>query len=309
MRVLLSNNGVVVLSGTMPGNTAYQRLLGFLMPSWDLEKVDVDLRIAAVIGMQGTGKTTLAQTIANDLARKYGDEFVALYGFWLHKLLPEAREAKVLNNKKYVLVILEDATAVLHISQTRKLLNKDMVYFWRLRHELKEAGIRTYTARVCLLILAHSYMTLSKYLRNAHALIIKSMLPVWQRFEHEDITLRWLDNAIVKELTRMRFSNKVDDVEAALRKALVVYLDKHSEIISYKAVKQWPKQFFENLDKGVEEEDKEEKLGAEERKTLMSITKYLVETGIPRSSIARILIGLGIPKTTAYRWLKKITKN
>ena len=236
-------------------NKAYTELLEFLMPLWNSDKIDVMLRMGAILGMQGTGKTTLAMTIANDLAERFGDDFICLKGFWLHKLIPEAKSAGVLKGKKYVLVVLEDATTVLHSSQSRVLLSRDMVYFWRLRHELKEASIKTHTAKIAMLINMHSYMTMTKYLRNTHVVIIKSIAPKWQRFEHEDITLRWLDNIIAKELTKMLFSNNVEEVHAALSKALIAYHTGHTDIIKYEARKKWPEQFFENNDIGIEEEE------------------------------------------------------
>ncbi len=236
----------------------YERLLSFLMPKWDSREIDVELRLAAILGMQGTGKTTLVQTIANDLAEQYGDDFICLKGYWLHKLIPEAREEGVLEGKKHVLIVLEDATTVLHTSQSRILLARDMVYFWRLRHELKEAGVKQYTTKVVLVINMHSYMTITKYLRNTHVLIVKSTAPKWQRFEHEDITLRWLDNAIVKELTRMRFSESLEDVLSALNKALVAYHTGQTSIIRYRAKKQWPKQFYENNEIGIDSSNREE---------------------------------------------------
>ena len=256
-------------------NAAYKELLEYLMPSWDSTEIDVELRLAGILGMQGTGKTTLAMTIASDLASKYRDGFICLKGYWLHKLIPAAKEAEVLKGKKYVLIVLEDATAILHGSQSRKLLTKDMKYFWRLRHELKDAGINTHTAKIALLINMHSYMTITKYLRNTHVLIIKSVAPRWQRFEHEDITLRWLDSAIAKELTRMRFSNDISDVLAALNKALVAYHSGRTDIIKYEARKQWPKQFFENNDIGIEEEGVNRESGEQLEKQVKTLVKAL----------------------------------
>ncbi len=238
----------------MPGNKAYQKLLDFLMPPWDSNEIDVELRVAGILGMQGSGKTTLAQTIASDLAERYGEDFTCLKGYWLHRLIPRAREAGVLEGKKNILIILEDATTVLHGAQARKLLAWDMVYFWRLRHEVKAAGAKAYTAKIALLINMHSYMTITKYLRNAHVMIVKSVAPRWQRFEHEDITLRWLEGAIAKELTKMRFFNNPEEVLRALSKALVVYHDGRTDIISYRPVKSWPSEFFEDAELGVEDE-------------------------------------------------------
>lgn len=237
-------------------NREYLSLLEFIMPSWDSKDIDIEFRLAGILGMQGTGKTTLAMTLANDLSRKYGDEFITLKGFWLHKLLPAAAEAGVLEGKKYALIILEDATAVLHTSQSAALLSRDMAYFWRLRHILRDAGLKEYTAKIALIINMHSYMTINKYLRNAHVLIIKSLSPKWQRWEHEDITLKWLYNTIAKELTRMRFSGNPEEVTAALSKALVAYHTGYSTLIKYEARKEWPPQFYENNDIGVKEEEK-----------------------------------------------------
>jgi len=239
-------------------NSAYKDLLEFLMPSWDSKDIDIELRIGGILGMQGTGKSTLAMTLANDLKSRYGNAFISLYGYWLHKLIPAAAAAHALEGKKGVLIVLEDATAMLHNMQSRKLLTEDMVYFWRLRHEIRDAGIETHTAKIALLINMHSYMTITKYLRNAHMLIVKSIVPKWQRYEHEDITLRWLDSVIAKQLTRMRFSGSIADVLAALNKALVVYHTGHTDIIKYEAKKRWPKDTYINEDVGVEEEASDE---------------------------------------------------
>ncbi len=236
---------------------AYRDLLEYLMPPWDSSDIDVELRLAGVLGMQGVGKTTLAMTIANDLYEKRGDSFVCLYGYWLHKLLPRAIEQGVLKSKKHVLIVIDDATALLHISQSRKLLAKDYQFFWRLRHIMMSAGIATHTAKIALIINMHSYMTVTKYLRNAHVLIVKSLLPKWQRFEHEDVTLRWLDSAIAKELTRMRYSNNPSDIAASLNKGLAVYFTGMTRVIKYDAKKRWPPGTVMSTDTGAEVEVEE----------------------------------------------------
>ena len=259
----------------MPGNNAYQKLLDFLMPPWDSNEIDVELRVAGILGMQGSGKTTLTQTIASDLAERYGEDFVCLKGYWLHRLIPRAREAGVLEGKTHVLIILEDATTVLHGAQARKLLARDMVYFWRLRHEVKAAGAKAYTAKIALLINMHSYMSITKYLRNAHMLIIKSVAPRWQRWEHEDVSLRWLEDAIVKELTKMRYSSDPEEVLRALSKALVVYHDGKTDIISYRPVKSWPSEFFEDAELGVEDEDEGEGETGEDAKEIVEAAREI----------------------------------
>ena len=94
----------------MPGNEAYYKVINFLMPEWDSPEIDIEFRNMGILGMQRTGKTTLAITIANDLKRKY-DDLVTLYGYWLHQVIPAARADRVLKDTKHVLIILDDATA------------------------------------------------------------------------------------------------------------------------------------------------------------------------------------------------------
>ncbi len=214
------------------------------MPSWDSSEIDVELRLVSILGMQGSGKTTLAMTLANDLYERYGDSFACLYGHWLHRLLPRAEESGVLKGKKHILIVIDDATALLHIRQSRKLITNDYKAFWRLRHLVMRAGAAIYTAKVVLVINMHSYMTVTKYLRNTHVLIIKSVIPKWQRHEHEDVTLRWLDSVIVKELTKMRYGSDLNDITAALNKAVVIYFTGDTDIIKYRAKKRWPPNTF-----------------------------------------------------------------
>ncbi len=233
-------------------NKQYTDLLSYLMPPWDDRDIDVELRLASILGMQGSGKTTLAMTIANDLYERFGDSFACLYGFWLHRLLPKAVEMNVLRNKKHVLIVVDDATAFLHSGQSRKLLAKDYMFFWRLRHLAREGGVSTYTAKIALIINMHSYMTITKYLRNTHVLIVKSVMPRWQRYEHEDVSLRWLDSMVARELTRMRYGMDRGDVTAALNKALAAYFTGETDIIKYAAKKKWPPNTFTDLDTGID---------------------------------------------------------
>ena len=221
----------------MPGNEAYNRLLEFIMPSWDSPEIDVELRVVGILGMQGSGKTTLVQTIVSDLKKEYQD-LVTVYGFWLHDIIDTIKRKGL--NTMHSAVVLEDATTRYHVGQARSLIARDMKVFWRLRHLLRQAGLNPFTGKITVIVVMHSYMTVNKYLRNSQALIIKSMAPKWQRFEHEDVTLRWLDSSLVNELTRMRYEGGREQVEKALNKALVVYMDGRSELLSFKAVKKWP---------------------------------------------------------------------
>ena len=221
----------------MPGNGAYERLLDFIMPSWDSPEIDIEQpRTIGLLGFMGTGKTTLAITIANDLRRKYNDLVVA-YGYWLHQIVERLDGI----DTKHVLIVIEDATSRYPLREARKKLDKDMAVYWELRHRFREAGLREYTGKIGVIVIMHSYMVMSKYIRNAWAMVIKSIMPRWQRFEHEDITLKWIDSAIVKELSKMRLSSDPETIHKALNKALVVYMDGASDIISYNAVKDWPK--------------------------------------------------------------------
>ncbi len=259
-------------------NEDYRELLEYLMPEWDSKEIDIELRLAAILGIQGSGKTTLSMTIANDLHKKYRDSFACLYGYWLHKLLPKAIEQNTLKNKKHILIVIDDATALLHTAQSKKLLAKDYEVFWRLRHVVKDAGIATHTAKIALIINMHSYMTIAKYLRNAQAVIIKSLLPRWQRFEHEDITLRWLDSAIAKELTSMRYSNDPDDIAAALNKALVAYFTGKTEIIKYDAKKTWPPGTLTDTETGIEKEIEKPKIAMSQRQFIKLVKELGIHT-------------------------------
>ncbi len=222
----------------MPGNEAYKKLLNFIMPSWDSSDIDIEQpRTVGFLGFMGTGKTTLAMTIANDLKSRY-DDLVVAYGYWLHQIVERLRNGI---DTKHVLIVIEDATSRYPLREARKKLDKDMAVYWELRHRLREAGLREYTGKIGVIVIMHSYMVMSKYIRNAWAMVIKSIMPRWQRFEHEDITLKWLDSLVVKELTKMRLSSDPETIHKALNKALVVYMDGASDIISYNAVKDWPK--------------------------------------------------------------------
>ena len=227
-------------------------LIDRLFPPFDSEQLDVELRIALVIGGMGSGKTTLTQTIANKIIKRYKNEAAILYGFWLHKLIPRAIQAGIVESKKYILVVQEDATGFLTRYQNKKLLTQDMFYFFRIRHNFKD-HIKKYTGKIALIINAHSYMLLEKHVKHAHMIIVKSLPPKWQRFEHEDITFRFLDSILIRELTKMRYSTSVDDVLSALNKAIVVNMDGKTEVLKYNAIKGWPnRNFFECLDPGID---------------------------------------------------------
>ena len=225
-------------------------LLDKMFPPIDTDEIDVELRIALVVGSMGAGKTTLAQTLSNELLKKYGDKSFTIYGYWLHKIIPEAVE--LTNGKKYILIVLDDATGFISRLQSRKLVSRDMYYFFRLRHFFK-GQVEENTAKIGLLILTHSYMLLEKHVRHAHMILIKSLPARWQRYEHEDLTLKFLDSVLVRELTRMRFSSRIDDVLSALNKAIVLNLDGTTEVLKYRAIKGWPKRnYYENLDIGID---------------------------------------------------------
>lgn len=269
----------------MPGNEAYHRVIDFLMPQWDSPEIDVEFRNMGILGMQRTGKTTLALTIANDLKRKY-DDLVTLYGYWLHQIIPAAREDGVLKEAKHVLIILDDATAFQAID--KHMLQKiqlELKYYWRIAHELKKAGVKQYTTKVVLLYLYHSYMLVSKFMRNAHLIAIKSLLPRFQQYEREDVTLKWFDALVVRELTKMRFSNDVNQVRAALSKALVYWMSGATEIMTFKAVKIPPKNFYDYTHLEIEEDEKDE----DELETLRKQVKTLSK------AVAKILDELNIP--------------
>jgi len=293
-------------------NQDFYKMLGYLMPSWDSNNIDIELRVAGILGLQGTGKTTLAMTIASKLYERFGDDFISVQGFWLHKIIPDVKDKGLLKGKKYVLIILEDATSILHFSQSRRLLTKDMKYFWRLRHEMKEAGLKTYTAKIAVLINMHSYMTITKYLRNAQMIIIKSKAPKWQRYEHEDITLKWIDNILVRELTRMRYSNNVNEIHAALNKAIVVYHDGTHGIIKYEAIKSYPPNHYTNDDMGIEEDKNEDKTTTNntQQVVLGLLRKILNNAKITRWSNNRYRVRLPATTFTVKRdVLDNIIKN
>ena len=263
------------------------------MPEWDDNEVDIEFRNMGILGMQRTGKTTLAITIANDLKKKY-DDLVTLYGYWLHQVIPAAKQDKILKDTKHVLIILDDATAFQAVD--RKVLEKvqlELKYYWRIAHELKEAGVKQYTTKVVLLYLYHSYMLVSKFMRNAHLIAIKSLLPRFQQYEREDVTLRWLDAVIARELTKMRFSNDVSQVKAALSKALVYWMSGATEILTFKAVKSKPKDFYDYTHLEFEDVENENVNLEKEVKVLAkALLKIIVEmdlkTKVDRSKYLRI---------------------
>ena len=268
----------------MPGNEEYQRVLRFIMPSWDSDQVDVEFRNMGILGMQRTGKTTLALTIANDLKKIYGD-MVVLYGYWLHQVIPRAREDRVLKGAKHVLVILDDATAFQGIDKkTLEKLQRELKFYWRIAHELKKAGVEQYTSKITMLYLYHSYMMVSKFMRNAHVIAVKSIMPRFQQWEREDVTLRWFSAALLRELTRMRFSNNADDVLSALNKAITIWFDGHSGVLKYYAIKHPPRDYYDYT--FLEDEmSKDETVDCKENKRLMkalqkAVARLIVETGL-----------------------------
>ncbi len=269
----------------MPGNEAYYKVINFLMPEWDDPEIDVEFRNMGILGMQRTGKTTLALTIANDLKKKY-DDLVTLYGYWLHQIIPAAKQDRVLRDTGHVLIILDDATAFQAVD--RKVLEKvqlELKYYWRIAHELKRAGVRQHTTKIVLLYLYHSYMLVSKFMRNAHLIAIKSLLPRFQQYEREDVTLKWLDALVVRELTKMRFSNDVNQVRAALSKALVYWMSGATEIMTFKAIKTPPKDFYDytylEFNRDESDEDEKEKLRRQVKMLAKAVSKILDELEIP----------------------------
>ena len=267
----------------MPGNEEYQRVISFIMPKWDSDHVDVEFRNMGILGMQRTGKTTLAITIANDLKRKYPN-MVTLYGYWLHQVIPRAAEDRVLRDTSEVLIILDDATAFQPVDrQTMEKIQAELKFYWRIAHELKKAGMRQYTAKVTMLYLYHSYMMVSKFMRNAQIIAVKSIMPKFQQWEREDITLRWFSAALLKELTRMRFSNNIDEVLSALNKAITVWFTGRSGIIKFNAIKHPPRDFH---DYTFLEEAKDENNECKDNKRAVralkkAVIRLLAETGLP----------------------------
>ena len=271
----------------MPGNEEYQRVINFIMPKWDSDHVDVEFRNMGILGMQRTGKTTLAITIANDLKRRFSD-LVVLYGYWLHQIIPRAREDNVLRGTRHVLIILDDATAFQGVDKaTLEKLQRELKFYWRIAHELKKAGVEQYTTKVSMLYLYHSYMMVSKFMRNAHVIAVKSIMPKFQQWEREDVTLRWFSAALLKELTRMRFSNNEDEVLSALNKAITVWFDGHSGVLKYHAVKHPPGDYYDyTFLEDVDEMSKDEKAKCKEYKRLVktlkkAVARLLAETGLP----------------------------
>ena len=296
----------------MPGNDKYYHLLNFIMPDWDSEEIDVEFRNIGIVGMQRTGKTTLATTIGHDLYRKYGADLVILYGYWLHEIIPRAREQGLLKGKSKVVLILDDATAFQNWTTVKEKLGLELRYYWRIAHHLKDAGIRTNTAKVAMIYLYHSYMLVSKFMRNAHAIIVKTMLPSWQRFEHEDITLRWFDNAVVKELTRLRFSSNVNDVMTALNSALAIYVHKGSDIIKYNAVKEIPPCWHfvipePEVDKSKDEErrNNQKLVKAFSKAMKRLIDEFQFRTKVDKSKYLRI----GLPKDGIMEEIREKIRN
>ena len=108
---------------------------------------------------------------------------------------------------------------------------------------------------------------------------------------------------IARELTRMRYSPRLEDVEAALSKALVLTIDGFSEIIKYEAVKKPPKNYFD-LRKDVEEDEEtkdEEQLELEELKK---------ENKLLKNALLRLLDEFSIPtKVDKSKYLRIRTKN
>ena len=267
----------------MPGNEEYQQVINFIMPSWNSDDIDVEFRNMGILGMQRTGKTTLGLTIANDLKKRHPN-MVTLYGYWLHQIIPRAAEDKVLRDASEVLVILDDATAFQPVDrQTIEKVQRELKYYWRIAHELKKAGMKQYTAKVTMLYLYHSYMMVSKFMRNAQIIAVKSIMPKFQQWEREDITLRWFSAALLKELTRMRFSNNVEEVLSALNKAITVWFTGRSGVIKFYAIKHPPKDFYDYT--FLEEEAKDENNECKDNKRAIRVLKKAVirliaETGL-----------------------------
>ena len=285
----------------MPGNSNYVKLLNFICPGYNSENIDIDWRTVGLLGMPRSGKTTLAFTIGNDLEARFGEEFIMLYGYWLHKVMEHAVEDRLLEGKRVAFILIEDATGRINNSTARMLLSKDMRTYFEIAHKAREAGLKEYTGWVLVAINFHSYMVLGKYFRNAHAMIVKSWIPKWQRYEHEDITLRWLDKAIVKELTSMRYSSRPELVNSALNKAVMLTITGWSDVIKYEAVKHPPKNYV----------DLREEVGGEETNDENpDINALMAENQALRKALRRLIDELNLrTKVDKSKYLRVRTKD
>jgi energy-coupling factor transporter ATP-binding protein EcfA2 len=248
----------------------------FLAPTYDTNEIDYELRTAVILGQQGTGKTTLVQTICSEILSLH-EKVVVIYGSSLKEMV----NVKIPENQKVLIFCLEDATAFLRGAS--EIINENMRVFWRLRHHARRLGLSPHTGKVVLLINAHSYMNLAKYLRQAHLLILKSALPRWQRFEHEDLTLDFISNQVLKVITQAHFSSNLEQKLKAMSEAVVVKNDGSVSLIKYKPVKEWPSQFISTLRENEKNEKSLEELKEENEllvQTLFSLASACKKLGL-----------------------------
>ena len=125
-------------------------------------------RSLTVVGMKEAGKTSLANALASQAVRIYGDQLNIVASYEIKAAMDH------MNSKPVQLLIIDDAIS--QQNSRKSMANADdMAAFFRLRH-IYEDRFKTKTGIVISVFLTQRWMGLDVGFRQSHAIIYKSIL-------------------------------------------------------------------------------------------------------------------------------------